>query len=747
MEGRVPAELEEMFGKEVLDHTLVLLTCGDYLMGRTGEEYLQTEHPGLRQMIECCGGRYHIFNNRQQENREQVHALLQKVDKMVQKNGPYSLRSPQEKDLDKRVKERKRELMESYQAQKEEKRKTVSSQSTSNTDHLYKEDKSMGLLERRERWWKEPDEIEGRLEEIKSNGLHAPSVPEQKTQSEPQDEWQFTRTPSFRLNADGALLAQMSEEKSTPKMLRLVLLGRAGSGKSAAGNQILGQEVFESHSDSFTAITQKCEKKKAVVEGKKVAVVDTPDWFNSEQTPDEVQAQVFSCVALSSPGPHAFLLCVPVDQSAKTELQAVSALEKVFGPESVQRHTLVLFTYADRLKASGKAENVEEYIASERSDLLKLVEKCGDKFHILEKGEGWREKKTVAELLEKVDQMVKAAGGQCYSCPAFQEAEDKVRQRQLQLVRERRSNRPETIQAGYGGQFHSERQLLPLVEEDMREDEIDGVRDEAEMSVSKMSIESLPPVRSSSLSPSLLRSVMEKMELTAKTLPQLLADGSVWVGEGAKTMKNSPIWGTVGTGAQNVQKLVVDSSVWGKVGATMDQVSKAVGDRVPQVVVDGSSWVGSGATAVASSPVWEIVSSGAKTGAKLVADGSVMVRSGIGAGAKRMAQSPVWGKMGSGAKTGAKMVTDSSVWEKICTSAEQAPKVVIGAAILGLLLGVVLAGVIGGVVGTAAGSAVAEVGRRKFSKRNIPEEATNVETAVESRMDALVKGAKSFKSD
>nr|XP_015809782.2 uncharacterized protein LOC107382236 [Nothobranchius furzeri] len=805
MEGRVPAELEEMFGKEVMDHTLVLLTCGDYLMGRTGEEYLQKEHPGLRQMIECCGGRYHIFNNRQQKNREQVHELLQKVDKMVQKNGPYSLRSPQEKDLDKRVKERKRELMESYQAQKEERRKTVSSQSTSSTDHLYKEDKSMGLLERRERWWKEPDEIEGRLEEIKSNGLHAAPVPEQKTQSEPQDE--FTRTPSFRLNADGAVLAQMSEDKSTPKMvstlyhrinsfdegtpetppssphspvffpspsllsssppstpsssssssssslpssspeLRLVLLGRAGSGKSAAGNLILGQEVFESHSDSFTAITQKCEKKKAVVEGKKVAVVDTPDWFNSEQTPDEVQAQVFSCVALSSPGPHAFLLCVPVDQSAKTELQAVSALEKVFGPESVQRHTLVLFTYADRLKASGKAENVEEYIASERSDLLKLVEKCGDKFHILEKGEGWREKKTVAELLEKVEQMVKAAGGQCYSCPAFQEAEDKVRQRQLQLVRERRSNRPETIQAGYGGQFHSERQLLPLVEEDVREDEIDGVRDEAEMSVSKMSIESLPPVRSSSLSPSLLRSVMEKMELTAKTLPQLLADGSVWVGEGAKTMKNSPIWGTVGTGAQNVQKLVVDSSVWGKVGATMDQVSKAVGDRVPQVVVDGSSWVGSGATAVASSPVWEIVSSGAKTGAKLVADGSVMVRSGIGAGAKRMAQSPVWGKMGSGAKTGAKMVTDSSVWEKICTSAEQAPKVVIGAAILGLLLGVVLAGVIGGVVGTAAGSAVAEVGRRKFSKRTTPEEATNVETAVESRTDALVKGAKSCKSD
>lgn len=32
MEGRIPAALKDMFGEEVLDHTLVVLTCGDYLM-------------------------------------------------------------------------------------------------------------------------------------------------------------------------------------------------------------------------------------------------------------------------------------------------------------------------------------------------------------------------------------------------------------------------------------------------------------------------------------------------------------------------------------------------------------------------------------------------------------------------------------------------------------------------------------------------------------------------------------------
>ena len=37
VEGRVPVEMKEVFGPEVLKHTLVLLTCGDYLAGQTEE--------------------------------------------------------------------------------------------------------------------------------------------------------------------------------------------------------------------------------------------------------------------------------------------------------------------------------------------------------------------------------------------------------------------------------------------------------------------------------------------------------------------------------------------------------------------------------------------------------------------------------------------------------------------------------------------------------------------------------------
>lgn len=515
--------------------------------------------------------------------------------------------------------------------------------------------------------------------------------------------------------------------------------------------------------------------------------MDTPDWFNSEKTPEEVRAQISSCVTLSSPGPHAFLMCVPLDQPAKTEMQALRALEAIFGPDAVQKHTVVLFTYADRLKESGKTgkDSIEAYIASQRGDLLKIVEKCDDRFHIMNMEGGPRQRSNVAELLDKVEHMVEEAGGQCYSCPAFQEAEKRLRERQLDIARKKKGNKVEEETPEDVRQLSSQRRLLypymqPLAEadeEEVREDEIEKTRDEAEKSVRTMNIESLPPITLSTISPSLLQSIMEKMDSNAKTLKQLLSDSSVWVSDGAKKVKNSPMWGTVGSGAQNIQKRVADSPMWGKVGASAGHVSKMVGDRVPKVVVDSSAWVGSGAKAAAASPVWGKVGSGAKmvadssmrvgasvgagaknlaqspvwgkvgsgakSGAKMVAQNSVQLGAGIGSGAKKVAQSPVWGKVGSRAKAGAKMVAESSVWEKIGTTAKKVPKVVIAGALLGLVLGMVVWGVIGGVVGAAAGSAVSEVGRRKLSKQSTLEKteeaAQNVAGRENYSADTLLK--------
>uniref|UniRef100_A0AAV2LK73 AIG1-type G domain-containing protein n=1 Tax=Knipowitschia caucasica TaxID=637954 RepID=A0AAV2LK73_KNICA len=755
METLVPGELEALFGKDVLNHTLILFTCGDYLMGKTLEEYFKKEPPALLQIIEQCNGRCHVINNRKRQDRRQVQQLLNKVDDIVQRNGIHSLKTADERDIEKRIQERKCELMESYRAQREAQRLSISPVLDNGTEIRQTTSPKM------ERIGRERDAFEAQVESHQeSNRVHSSPAKEHNTEHQ-----SLQMTPSYRLNSDGAVLSQMSETRSTPKVtststarsasssglqtpeLRLVLVGRSGAGKSAVGNCILGHGAFRSDQASFTAVTQDCEKKRAEVSGRKVAVVDTPDWFNSEKTPDEVRAQISSCVTLSSPGPHAFLMCIPVDQSAKTELQALQALGSVFGTDAVQKHTIAVFTFSDRLQESGKAKNksVEAYISSERPDLLNVVEKCRDRFHIMEMGKGGN---NVAELLEMIDQTVKEAGGQCYSSAAFQEAEDKVRQRQFEIAREQRGLQQESYKPGDLRLLNSEKRqsfsyMQPLKEE--MDEEMERTRDEAEMSVSTMNIESLPPVLLSNFSPSMLQYVRDKMELGMKSLPELFSTSSSWVSKGAESVKGSPMWGKVGSGALNVQKIVVDSSVWEKVGAKKGELSKAVGGKIPKVVLDGSAWVGSGAKAAAASPVWGKVGSGAN----LVARNSVRLGSGLGTGAKNLAQSPVWGKMGSGAKTGAKMVVESPVWgkvgsgaktgakmvaespvwEKIGQTAKQVPKVVIAGAVLGLVLGVLLGGVIGGAIGAGAGSALTEVGRRKLGNKKVLEQSnfSNVE--------------------
>ncbi|XP_061627490.1 uncharacterized protein LOC133477124 isoform X1 [Phyllopteryx taeniolatus] len=831
MDGQVPAQLQQMFGKEVLEHTIVLLTCGDYLMGRTVEEYLLKENPGLRKMIGLCGGRHHVINNRQRQDRAQVRELLDKVEDMVSKSGVFTLKTREEREMEERVQQRKRELMESFRKQKEEKGEAPASRYTSNVDSPRNVERVESYRDARERRGEvELDRINGGVSEMLQFNPAA-STPGGWQSGRIDDQWE---RGSFRLNSDGARLSQMIEERTSPKVvstfhhrinsfeeytpegspeppalvydpsmpnfvpyhattpvsspsspeLRLVLLGRSGAGKSAAGNAILGQDEFESRPDSLVAITQECVKKKAVVAGRRVALVDTPDWFHSERTPDEVRAQISSCVALSSPGPHAFLLCVPMDQPVKTEQRALGALESVFGPDVIRKHTLVLFTHTDLLRKSGKAGSgsVEAYIAGQRDDLLKLVERCGDRFHVLERHGGGG---NVEELLEKVEQVVAEAGGQCYSSPAFQEAENRVQEIQAEITRARRRKTQEEEQfRGERRSLYPYMQTVAEAEEEVREEEVERTRAEAERSVSAMNIESLPPITTmAGTSPSMFESVMEKVQSNAKMLPKLLSSSSVWVSDGVKKVMTGPVWGSAGRAAQNVQKTVAGGPVRGKVGAQAAHVSELAGDRLPEAASDSSAWVrsggeaaaaspmwgkvgsrakvvadgsgrvasgiGTGAKAVAQSPVWGKVGSGVKSGAKLVASGSVRLGTGLGAGAKKVAQSPVWGKVGSGAKAGAKMVSESSVWQKMVTNAKKVPKVIIAGALLGLALGVFLAGAIGGAAGAVVGSAATEVARQKFAKKSAPEKlASNVERRMNDTVDSLVKqGEKVMKKE
>uniref|UniRef100_A0A8C7FVT8 Si:dkeyp-69e1.8 n=1 Tax=Oncorhynchus kisutch TaxID=8019 RepID=A0A8C7FVT8_ONCKI len=270
------------------------------------------------------------------------------------------------------------------------------------------------------------------------------------------------------------------------------------AGQSAAGNAILGRQAFLTQTASEPA----------------VSVVVAQDWLCSERPPEEVRHHVSSCVALSAPGPHAFLLCVPVDRPADMELRALEALEKVFGPTAVSGHTLVLFTHTDQMVLG---QQLDEYITTRRKDLLELVVMCGDRYHSLERrSRGEKdERKSVEELLEKVEQTVKESGVEFYSCPLYQEAEARVREKQAEIVWQRR-----------GGEELDEEvpSSASPPEEELDDEEMAKVREEAERSVHNLNIDTdgITSLSPASSSPTFLSSLWQGLTGWLRRLPKML---------------------------------------------------------------------------------------------------------------------------------------------------------------------------------------------------------------------------------
>lgn len=79
-------KLEEIFGREMKKYTMILFTHGDQLEGKSVDMVIQ-QNKSLSSLVKQCGGGYHIFNNKDKRNQEQVAELLEKIDRMVENNG------------------------------------------------------------------------------------------------------------------------------------------------------------------------------------------------------------------------------------------------------------------------------------------------------------------------------------------------------------------------------------------------------------------------------------------------------------------------------------------------------------------------------------------------------------------------------------------------------------------------------------------------------------------------------------
>ncbi|CDQ89538.1 unnamed protein product [Oncorhynchus mykiss] len=149
----------------------------------------------------------------------------------------------------------------------------------------------------------------------------------------------------------------------------------------------------------------------------------------------------------SSPGPHAFLIVLRVnDRFTEQEKKAIEILESLFG-SGLAKYAIILFTHGDTLEGNG----IEKLIGENR-DLIRLVEQCGGRYHVLNnKARGNRVQ--VTELMEKIDRMVEENGGTCYTNEMFEDAarakkeeEERIQREEERIQREEERIQRERIQ-------------------------------------------------------------------------------------------------------------------------------------------------------------------------------------------------------------------------------------------------------------------------------------------------------------
>ncbi|XP_026553603.1 GTPase IMAP family member GIMD1 [Pseudonaja textilis] len=175
----------------------------------------------------------------------------------------------------------------------------------------------------------------------------------------------------------------MSDNKKMS--INLLLLGRTQSGKSSAGNTLLGSTDFASFFSPCSVTTSCCLGRSCNIsefgrqQGRaltmQVRVLDTPGYPHSSLSKEQVQKDIKDAVAqhFGEQGLHLALWIQRADVvlCEEEETPTIELIEEILGP-NWKTYTVILFTHADKIEKS--SFTIGKYLHSASDTLHKVMQ-------------------------------------------------------------------------------------------------------------------------------------------------------------------------------------------------------------------------------------------------------------------------------------------------------------------------------------------------------------------------------------
>ncbi|XP_014868142.1 PREDICTED: GTPase IMAP family member 7-like [Poecilia mexicana] len=240
----------------------------------------------------------------------------------------------------------------------------------------------------------------------------------------------------------GPSVLSFSQKMNEP--IRMVLLGKTGSGKSSLANTICGDQLFTTN-HTINSETSLCKAITRSVGGRNLTVIDTPGFFDTDRPEEDMKPEIVRCITECAPGPHVFLIVLKVEKFTEHEKAVVEKICTYFS-EDVLKYAVVVFTHGDQLPDGAQ---IEEFVGDNKL-VSELVKKCGGRCHIMD-NKYWNNKPQeeyrsnpfqMERLLQTIDTLVMENEGKCYTNDLLQAAEEEIKEEE-ENIRLASGNLPE----------------------------------------------------------------------------------------------------------------------------------------------------------------------------------------------------------------------------------------------------------------------------------------------------------------